>query len=126
MIRCVELARPLATVDAEAKQERVNTQVWSAEKKIVTHCVECGGPLRYQSFDPCEGYFYRCVVCWDGPYGPYQNLITVDPVCDDCDRIVCSVRGENIHRCRDYHGPGILQRTLANTPPNESRIRGVQ
>lgn len=35
--------------------------------RINTRCPDCGGALRYGSYDPCEGYYYWCRVCGCGP-----------------------------------------------------------
>ena len=32
-----------------------------------TRCPVCGGELRFGSNDPCEGSYYWCVACGDGP-----------------------------------------------------------
>jgi len=37
-------------------------------------CPDCGGALRYGSYDPCEGYYYWCRVCGCGPI-LYENKL---------------------------------------------------
>jgi hypothetical protein len=35
--------------------------------KTFTRCPVCGGELRFGSRDPCEGDWYWCIACGDGP-----------------------------------------------------------
>jgi hypothetical protein len=35
--------------------------------KTFTRCPVCGGELRFGSNDPCEGSYYWCIACGDGP-----------------------------------------------------------
>ena len=40
----------------------------SAKPKTLTKCPECGGKLLLGSVDPCEGDYYWCEVCGEGPF----------------------------------------------------------
>lgn len=140
------MARPLANVGTGATQERVNQDVCQQGKKVLTECPVCGSPLRYGSFDPAEGYFYWCSSpeCRHGPIGPYvqklPNRVLAFPrgaylfTCG-CGKKFCIGADEmsrsGTDRVRDHvevcdGKPGVLSRTMRDTPPNEAAIRGCQ
>lgn len=50
-------------------------------------CPECGAPLRFGSRDPCEGDYYWCSGCGDGPilfplYHRMPRVIAQQPIID--------------------------------------------
>jgi len=71
-----EVCVPCLLRQGAAYQKTGNVRAFARPApREVTHCVVCGAPLRYSSYDPCEGYYYWCPQCGEGPYGPYRALI---------------------------------------------------
>jgi hypothetical protein len=134
MITKSDETRPVMDADRAACVPSRDNRVSPAEQKKVCTCPVCGGKLVYGSYDPCEGYYYWCSACKEGPYlfdrmiSQQAPIIVAGPCesqCDVCGKFVCSVRGVGMIGCRDFVSMDIAARAHRDMPPNEPRIRGM-
>jgi len=74
--------------EANAAQVSDGTQ----ENKNV--CPTCGGPLRFGSRDPCEGDYYWCTFCGEGPilFPLYHQMPKPAPLHNTYDQLEFAIK----------------------------------
>jgi hypothetical protein len=133
MITKTDEARPVDRAGSGVN-DRTLESIGSQKEKEFRVCPLCGGRLVYGSHDPCEGYYYWCAVCGEGPYlrssmlhqqAPIIQAGPVSSACDVCGIMTCDKRTEAILRCHEFRSMDLQARTLRDMPENEPRLRGM-